>query len=197
AFTFPGAAPNNSTTACMTDVDGDDYGATNPAAGATAGSDCNDANAATQACASTHIGYDVDLGTSSNHAPNYLLGSRYTVSSSFTVTALAVIGKVAGPNMKLALYSDSAGTPANLIVQTATTALAVGAQEVAVTPTTIPAGDYWFMGIYQSTASIGISYAYSDTVKYRSLSFGTALPASFGAPATYSGQRFNYYIVGY
>ena len=44
--TFPGAAPNDSVTDCMTDVDGDDWGEASPVAGVTTGTDCNDADAA-------------------------------------------------------------------------------------------------------------------------------------------------------
>ena len=44
AFTYPGAAENNSTTACMTDADGDGFG---DIAGATPGNDCNDSDAST------------------------------------------------------------------------------------------------------------------------------------------------------
>ncbi len=42
--TYPGAAKQDSTTACMTDIDGDDYGSDAPASGVTAGTDCNDDN---------------------------------------------------------------------------------------------------------------------------------------------------------
>ncbi|MCP3978993.1 MAG: hypothetical protein GY716_06625, partial [bacterium] len=40
--TFPGAAPNDSATACMQDLDGDDWGTDAPPAGVTAGTDCKD-----------------------------------------------------------------------------------------------------------------------------------------------------------
>ena len=42
ADTFPGAAPNDNASACMKDVDGDDYGDHPPPAGGKAGTDCND-----------------------------------------------------------------------------------------------------------------------------------------------------------
>ena len=41
-FTHPGAAYAESTTACMTDVDGDGYGSQEPTGTAVAGTDCND-----------------------------------------------------------------------------------------------------------------------------------------------------------
>ena len=43
--TFPGAAPNDDSGACMRDVDDDDWGAQNPPAGVTAGTDCDDNDA--------------------------------------------------------------------------------------------------------------------------------------------------------
>ena len=44
AQTFPGAAPNDSSAACMKDGDGDDWGDDMPPAGVTAGTDCDDAD---------------------------------------------------------------------------------------------------------------------------------------------------------
>ena len=45
-----------------------------------------------------------------------------------------------------------------------------------------------------TSASIGISFANSDVVKYIALPFASALPATFPSPIVYAGQRFNYYI---
>ena len=42
--TFPGAAPNDSATACMSDADGDDYGSTTAPSGGSAGTDCDDSS---------------------------------------------------------------------------------------------------------------------------------------------------------
>lgn len=44
-YTYPGAAPEDSETECMTDFDGDGYGDANPAEGVEAGTDCDDAEA--------------------------------------------------------------------------------------------------------------------------------------------------------
>ena len=43
--TYPGAAWMESSTACMTDLDGDGYGDSGPAGGVTSGSDCDDTSA--------------------------------------------------------------------------------------------------------------------------------------------------------
>ena len=42
--TFPGAAPNDSATACMSDADGDDYGSISAPSGGSAGTDCDDSS---------------------------------------------------------------------------------------------------------------------------------------------------------
>lgn len=59
-YTFPGAARAESTTACMTDVDGDDYGDSSPAVGVVAGTDCDDASAAFSPGATEGIGDGID-----------------------------------------------------------------------------------------------------------------------------------------
>jgi hypothetical protein len=58
--TFPGAAPNDSTTSCMTDLDGDDYGDANPKSEVTVGTDCDDDDASIHSAATEITGDSVD-----------------------------------------------------------------------------------------------------------------------------------------
>ena len=58
--TFPGSSPNDSSTSCMTDADGDDYGDTDPESGVTSGSDCDDSNATINSGAAEVTGDSVD-----------------------------------------------------------------------------------------------------------------------------------------
>jgi MYXO-CTERM domain-containing protein len=58
--TFPGAAPNDSATACMADSDDDGYGDLSAAGAVTAGTDCDDTNAARYPSATEQIGDGVD-----------------------------------------------------------------------------------------------------------------------------------------
>ena len=65
--TFPGAAEAESATDCMTDADGDGWGADTPAEGVSAGTDCDDGDAALQHDDADQDGYstcdgDVDDG---------------------------------------------------------------------------------------------------------------------------------------
>lgn len=117
--------------------------------------------------------------------------------SDVTVTALALIGKAATANVQMALYTDLGGHPDALVVETASAPVVVGVLELPVTPTLVVAGDYWIMGIYDTSASIGIDFANTDQVDYRSLSFGAPLPDPFGPATTYYNQAFNYYVVAY
>ena len=197
--TFPGAAELDSETECMTDADGDGYGAATPASGVTPGSDCDDTG--TGPCPEFHLGNDVEFADSSNHSPDYLLGPAIVVPSDMTLTALALIGKAATANVRMALYSDSGGAPDALIVETASTPVPVGVLEIPVTPTALPAGTYWIMAVYDTSASIGILSTPHKKGKglslYQSMSFSSAMPDPFGTASLNLNQVFNYYIVGY
>ena len=255
AYTWPGVAFEDSTTECMTDVDGDGYGAWIPAAGVTAGSDCNDTVAEAHPggtevvgdsvdgdCNTTEICYydadgdgyggadtvssiDADCGdageaatpsdcddadpkvfcvgtivefpASSSHSADYLLGTALVVPTDMTMTALALIGKSATGNVRMALYTDSSGAPDALVSETASTSVPVGVLEMPVESVALPAGTYWIMAVFDTTASVGIAFPSKEVVQYRSLAFSDPMPATFGSPSTYTGQVFNYYIVGY
>lgn len=198
AATFPGAAPADSPTACMTDADADGYGSGDPEIGVSAGSDCDDDDVSLPPCPPRHVGNDVEFADASTHGANYLLGSPLTLVTSMTVTDLGLIGKSATGNVRMALYSDLRGEPYTLLLESSTAPVLVGVEELPVPSTPLLPGDYWIMGIFDVTASIGIDYGDAGAVvMYRSHSFSDPLPSPFGPPAEYTGQQFNYYIVGY
>lgn len=142
------------------------------------------------------IGQTVDLGSSSSHSPNYLLGTTISVTKPSKIQSFGVLSKSSGPQVIMALYTDSAGNPGSLVAQSNAVALNNSSQEFpSTTQPTIPAGTYWLVGEYNTSASIGYTASSGATVKYISHTFGTALPANFGAPQTYTGQQFNYWIV--
>ncbi len=261
ASTWPGIAFEDSTTSCMTDVDGDGYGSYLPASGVTAGTDCNDAVATahpggtdvpgdgvdgdcdtTETCyfdgdgdgygtpkvissidadcadpgegsndddcddtdpkvwcpTDIHIGNDVEFADASMHFPDYLLGPALVVPSDMTLTALALIGKAATGNVRMALYTDSSGAPDALVTSTGSTPVPVGLLEIPVKPIALTAGTYWLMAVYDTKASIGLMTTVTKDVSlYQSMSFSSAMPDPFGAASLNLNQVFNYYIVGY
>lgn len=64
--TFPGASPNDSTTSCTTDADGDDYGDLNPEFGVTVGRDCDDTDPTIYPGATESAGDSVDQDCNGN-----------------------------------------------------------------------------------------------------------------------------------
>jgi hypothetical protein len=141
-------------------------------------------------------GNAAEFPSASINSPGYLLGGPVTVPVASTVTHLGVIGKQAGPNAMLALYSsDSQGRPHRLLAATPAVSLEVGPMEVAVTPQALAAGTYWLVGTFDADASIGIDETDPMApVRYVNQQFGAGLPDPFGPAFAYSGQRFNYYV---
>lgn len=144
----------------------------------------------------TKYGKPIEYAEGSNHSSNYLLGSKIAVPAACTLTHLCVIGKTAGPQVKMALYTDVGGQPSQLVVSTPATVLVDGELELAVTPTPIPAGNYWFMAVYNTTAQLGFLQTDdpNDQVKYFTFTFSSEIPATYPSHNTYTGQVFNYYI---
>ncbi|MFZ5441422.1 MAG: InlB B-repeat-containing protein, partial [Myxococcota bacterium] len=145
----------------------------------------------------TMLGNYTPLPNNSSHSANYLLGNRITVPSTVSLSKFGVIGRAAGPSVIMALYTDAGGAPGSLVARTASTPLIVGNLELSpLSATTLVAGTYWIMAEYSSSASIGTDSSVSTNfISYVSHTFGTTLPNPFGAPQTYDGSTFNYYLV--
>jgi hypothetical protein len=143
------------------------------------------------------VGNYTVFNSASSHGANYLLGSQIAVPKNGKLLKFGVISKGSGPKIIMALYTDSGGNPATLVTSTSSTVLSNSDQQInPLQQSNLTAGNYWIMGEYDVTASIGIDYSISNAiVKYISHTFGTALPMNFGNPQSYTGQRFNYYIV--
>jgi hypothetical protein len=141
-------------------------------------------------------GNAVEYPNASVHAPDYLAGGPMMVTGAATLTHLCVIAKADGPNVVLALYASNAmGEPDHLMASAPVTPLSVGPLEIPVTPTMLPAGQYWMLGVYDAEASIGLDESDPTApVRYVSHPFATPPPEPFGPASSYPGQRFNYYI---
>lgn len=136
--------------------------------------------------------------TNSSFGANYLLGTKYTLPVTATLTGLAYKGNGTGSSMQMALYnSTSAGAVGTLVAVTNTATNQTGNTVLSVvTPTVLPAGDYWIMGIYNNGPFNQVHFTNSSpkTVSYISLTFGTPPPAT-ASWLTYTGQDFNYWAV--
>lgn len=146
-------------------------------------------------CIPIHYGYDMQFPKASSHAAGFLLGSQVVVPQAGTLKAIALISKQAGPHVVMALYTDLAGAPDQLFSSTPSTPVGLGTQEIPVASKALPAGTYWIMAVFDINASVGIDFNNNDIVDYASFNIAAPLPQTFPAPQSYSGQRFNYYIV--
>jgi hypothetical protein len=132
-----------------------------------------------------------------NFGANYLLGTKFTLTSTSTLTGLGYKGNGTGSGMQMAIYSDAGGVVGTLVAVTNLTTNASGIITLPVTtPTLIPAGDYWIMAIYQVSNLNQVCYTTSSTktVSYISLPYGNSPPNS-ATWTTYTGQDFNYWAV--
>jgi hypothetical protein len=133
----------------------------------------------------------------SAHSANYLLGSQVTLSKTAKLIDFGLISVATGANVTMALYTDSGGHPGTLVAYTGSTALTASDQQI--TPNvqaSLSATSYWIMAVYNTSASVGIDYSVTTAeVDYISFTYGGTLPSPFGSPLTYTGQRFNYYLV--
>jgi len=140
-------------------------------------------------------GHVDQLPGTSSFSYGVLLGTKVSIANDALITHLGVLGIEAGPFVQLALYSDSAGEPADLVVSTSPKALAVGAQEIPVVATNVTVGDYWLMATFDDTAAIGYeTNVGSSVVKWVYHTLGFPLPQPFGTPQTYAGQIFNMWV---
>ncbi|HEX7603823.1 MAG TPA: hypothetical protein VF316_19530 [Polyangiaceae bacterium] len=163
------------------------------------GNACDGGSCLNKTCvvATVKVGNVADLGATGTPSPNYLLGSSVQVTKTSKLLSFGVLSKGSAAQIIMALYTDNAGSPGNLVAYSAAAAQNGTSQEFAAnTQATLPVGTYWLMAEYNTTGAIGYTTsAPSVTTKYITHTFGSALPASFPAPSSYTGQQFNYWIV--
>jgi hypothetical protein len=131
--------------------------------------------------------------------PNYLLGSKYTVTQPIVLQKAGIIFGTAITNAKIGIYTDAGGAPNTLVAETGSFEVYLDTvlETPLLTTPTIPAGDYWFMAVFDAVETrVGISYDDSAQVAYIAHAFNAPLPATFPAPSFYTGPAFNFYLVG-
>jgi hypothetical protein len=134
----------------------------------------------------------IDGGFSSN----YLLGVKYTLNAEGTLNSINLIGNGTGEGIQMAVYDDNSGVPNNLIASSSLGTVGSGITSLPITPTLLPAGDYWIMAVYDvgGNSSDYNSSATGNTVYYQSLSYGSAIPTNASSFFSYTGQDFLYFL---
>jgi hypothetical protein len=142
-------------------------------------------------------GEDVEFAGTSDITTGYFAGDMIYVATDMVVTDLALIGKEAGTNVKLALYEDNAAAPDALVVNTAATPVVVGAMNIPVTETAIAAGNYWIMAGFDGSGKVGMTTQDNPIYRWRALPWADPIPDPCGLTTATAGRRYNFYVVGY
>jgi hypothetical protein len=139
------------------------------------------------------IGHTSPFETSSNHAPSYLLGSPIVVPALSTIDAFGIIARRKS-RIVVALYTSS---PMTLVVATEPADLDIGEQTIRPTiHPTIEPGTYWLLAVFERHASVGYDMTdKTSPVRHIRHDFRDPLPEHIEKFTSYTGQRFNFWLV--
>ncbi|HKX24595.1 MAG TPA: hypothetical protein VJM46_05125, partial [Candidatus Saccharimonadales bacterium] len=134
---------------------------------------------------------------------NLISASKYNSGTGGTINALRVFfPSVAGsPNnqVKVAVYSDSAGAPGTLLSSasapaTVATAGAWTTVSLGSTVTLAPNTNYWFgFNVNSSSTQYAYQNGAASTGAYVAMTFTNNFPASFGTPSSTSAIQYSIY----
>ncbi len=126
---------------------------------------------------------------------NVLFAIPVNVAQGGNVTHLGLINFDTSAQVRLALYEDIGGTPGNLVVATAATALVAGHQEIPVTATPIPAGNYWVGMVFDNSLNVRGDLSGGNGYRFASHPFADPLPDPFPAVNTFfADRRLNLFV---
>ena len=130
-----------------------------------------------------------------NFVSDLLLGVKYTLNAEGTLNSINLIGNGAGGGIQMAVYDDNSGVPNNLIASSSLGTVS-GITSLPITPTLLPAGDYWIMAVYEvgGNSSDFNNSATGNTVYYQSLIYGSAIPTNASSFISYTGHDFLYFL---
>ena len=130
-------------------------------------------------------------GTSVGGSAGYIGATKYTLTQAGTVTQVSVYSPNTG-HVKVAIYSDNAGAPGNLVVanNAATTVTAGQWTTIAVTPTSLAAGTYWIAFNEDANSLRAYKAGATKQMAYMSYPFANDMPATW----TPSGYQNNDYV---
>ena len=131
-----------------------------------------------------------------NFGENYLLGVKYTLNEEGTLNSINLIGNDTGEGVQMAVYDDNSGVPNNLIASSSLGTVGSGITSLPITPTLLPAGDYWIMAVYEvgGNSSDVNGSATGNTVYYQTLIYGSAIPTNASSFSSYTGQDFSCFL---
>ena len=110
---------------------------------------------------------------------SFLYAQRVHIGAASVVMKLALVVDNGGPNARLALYSDQAGSPNARIATTLAVTLVAGVNEIKLTaPAQVAAGDYWIAANFETQAWVGLGAPRAARQAYQALAFTAPLPTN-------------------
>ena len=140
-----------------------------------------------------NIGTTNDL-TLQNMTANYLLGNQYNLSENGVLQSINIIGNHTGTNVQMAVYTDNAGRPGNLVVAANAGLVVGGTVTFPVTPTQLYTGNYWIMAVFSSGGEATFGDGGYVAAYYEILNFGSPMPNVFTSTQHYYSDALCYFL---
>ena len=144
-----------------------------------------------------NIGNEVDPGWDpGNFAPNFLLGIKFTLTESGTLSSINIVGNDSGAEAQMAVYDDIAGVPNDLVASSETNTIVNGIVTFPVVETLLPPGDYWVMAVYNIIGDHSNTDFVSTDVPifFTNHTFGDPIPTNASAFGSYYGGGLLYFL---
>lgn len=125
-------------------------------------------------------------GTGGYNLAGQLDCARYVLSQPMTITSLDIyMGAGTSGSGVLGIYSDAAGVPGSLLVQSNAQVLSTGWDYFVVPPTVLPTGTYWLSGSFTGTAVFDYSASTGGTMAFETYTYTGSLPNALGSTTGY------------
>lgn len=150
----------------------------------------------TQAQTGCNVGYESPVFANPVNLPsNTAFFLKFTVTVSGTLTGISINGENApGINVKMAVYNDIAGSPGNLVAESAIVPVTTGTVTASVTSTAITPGDYYVGAIISSAGTVITADGSTATIYGMSMPFSSSFPASASGFSSIPGNPVNIWM---
>lgn len=120
---------------------------------------------------------------------------KHTAVSTGTMTEFQIKCEASG-NVKVAIYSDNAGTPNALLGTVGSTAVTATTNAISFPSTPVVGGtDYWLAFNFDTDSLVSINATGGTTLANESANFGDAFPDPY--PGSYTSKTWNCALAGY
>jgi len=142
---------------------------------------------------------DCNIGTTNDFAlqdmsANYLIGNQYYLAENGVLRSINMIGNHTGTNVQMAVYTDNAGRPGNLVMAANAGLVVGGTVTFPVTPTQLYPGNYWIMAVFSASGEATFGDGGYVASYYEVLNFGSPMPNTFTSTQHYYSSALCYFL---